>query len=153
MLIEIIISFLLFTMAVAGAIYGYTQANRTADFAACSLAGQSQALQGAEQARGAAWNPFAYPMTYGANGADQLAGTNGLLPTGPVFTTVDFMDIPSKGTTNDPGFSNWVTNYVYVTQISANPYLRQIRSDAIWTYPTTGVVITNTVMDLRAPDQ
>ena len=150
MLAEILVSFLVFTLAVAGAVYGYTQTNRMADYTAMSLAAQSEALQGAERARGAAWNPYkAYPPV------DQLnlplnAPTNTAIA---VFTNIDFMDIPSKGSPSSSDFAYWVTNYVYVTPLSYNPNLRQIRSDAIWTYPPTGQLITTTVMDLRAPDQ
>ncbi len=146
-------------MVVGGVIYGYTEANRMADYTAMSLASESMAMQGIERARSANWNPTAYPMTYGMNGADELGSTNtgggyvNGLPIGPIFSTIDYMDIPSKGTPDQTNFTSWVTNNVYVTNISLNPPLRQFRSDAIWTYPATGQLITNTVMDLRAPDQ
>jgi hypothetical protein len=63
------------------------------------------------------------------------------------------MDVPIKGDpgTNDTAFR--VTNIVYLTAISSNPPLRQIRSDCVWTFPLTGLVQTNTVILLRTSDQ
>jgi hypothetical protein len=112
-----------------------------------SLAAQSYADQGAERARAADWNPRQYPMTYGYLGAwDEL--TNGTL-----ITTVDFMDIPTKGTPSAANFQFWVTNYVSITNMTLNPPLRLIRSDAVWTFPMNGKKCTNTIILMRAPDQ
>ena len=158
-LAELMVSFLIFAMVVGGVVYGYTQANRMSDYTAMSMAAASQAMQGIERARAASWNPTAYPTTYGPGGSDELGSTNvgagyvGGLPIGPVLTSIDFMDIPSKGAPDQTNFTSWVTNNIYVTNISVNPPLRQIRSDVIWTYPASGQLITNSVMDLRAPDQ
>ena len=44
-LIETLVSFLVFTMSVAGLIYGYVQADRTAEWSSMSLAAQSYAAQ------------------------------------------------------------------------------------------------------------
>ena len=71
----------------------------------------------------------------------------------PVFTNVDYMDIPTKGDPASTNFSNWTTNYVWVTTASVNPPLREIQSYCLWTFPLTGTVYTNTVILMRAPDQ
>jgi hypothetical protein len=75
------------------------------------------------------------------------------LSTVAVVTNVDFMDIPTKGTPGATNYNCWVTNYIYVTTLSTVPALRLIRSDAIWAYPATGVIITNTTMLVRTSDQ
>ena len=81
---------------------------------------------------------------------DELPPTaNGL----PVFTNVDFFDIPSKGDPAATNFNMWVTNYVWITSYSVNPPLRQIRSDAVWRFPLTGTFYTNSIILWRAPDQ
>jgi hypothetical protein len=66
---------------------------------------------------------------------------------------ISSLDIPCAGTPNGTNFAFWVTNYISVTQVSANPPLRQIKSDAQWTFPATGTKYVNTVITLRAPDQ
>lgn len=75
--------------------------------------------------------------------------TNGL----PVFTNVDYFDIPTKGDPSSTNFNMWVTNFVWVSNVFTNPPLRRIRSDAIWRFPLTGAVYTNSIVLLRAPDQ
>jgi type II secretory pathway pseudopilin PulG len=145
-LIEILISLVIMVMALAGLINGYTQANRTAEWCSMSLAAQSYADQGAEQARAADWNPRAFPMTYGYMSPDEL--TNGT-----TYQRVDFMDIPTKGTPAATNFQFWVTNYISITNMSINPPLRRIRSDAVWTFPMNGTICTNTIILMRAADQ
>jgi type II secretory pathway pseudopilin PulG len=145
-LIEILVSVLIFTMAVSGLIYGYVQANWTAEWCSMSLAAQSLASQRAEQARAADWRPRDWPILSGPGTMDEL--TNGT-----VYSRVDFMDIPSKGKPNSANFQFWVTNWVSVTSVSINPPLRQIRSDAVWTFPMNGDLCTNTIILLRASDQ
>ena len=111
-----------------------------------SLAAQSFAAQGAEQARASDWNPRSYPPTNGPGTMDEL--TNGT-----VIVTSDFMDVPIKGSPSNSETSFWVTNTVRITDISPNPKLRQIRSDCQWIFPFTGQLQTNTVILLRASDQ
>jgi type II secretory pathway pseudopilin PulG len=149
-LVEIVVSFAILGMAMSGLIYGYVQANRIAEWSSMSLAAQSSASQGAERARAANWRPRDYPMTNGPGTMDELPpSSNGQ----PVFTNVDYFDIPTKGDPSSSDFNSWVTNYVWVTNISVNPPLRLIRSDAVWTFPLTGKVCTNSIILLRAPDQ
>jgi type II secretory pathway pseudopilin PulG len=149
-LVEVLVSFVIFSMVTSGLIYGYVTVNRMAEWSSMSLAAQSSASQGAERARAANWRPRDYPATNGPGTMDELPpSANG----GPVFTNVDFFDIPTKGDPSSKDFDSWVTNYVWVTNIFANPPLRRIRSDAIWRFPLTGTVYTNTVILLRAPNQ
>jgi type II secretory pathway pseudopilin PulG len=149
-LVEVLISFVIFGMSTGGLVYGYVTVNRMAEWSSMSLAAQSSASQGTERARAANWRPRDYPATNGPGTMDELPpAANGW----PVFTNVDFFDIPAKGDPASTNFTMWVTNYVWVTSYSVNPPLRQIRSDAIWTYPFTGKVYTNSIVLLRAPDQ
>lgn len=144
---EVLIAFGLLALVFAGLIYGYGQTNRMAEWSSMSLAAQSFAQQGAEQARAAVWDPRNnIPPTNGPGTADELI-------VGSTNITTDFLDVPIKGDpgTNDLGFT--VTNIIYVTGISTNPPLRQIRSDCVWTFPLTGKVQTNTVILLRTADQ
>lgn len=149
-LVEVLIAFLIFGMVTSGLILGYTTANRMATLSSMSLAAQSFASQGAERARAANWRPRDYPPATGPGTMDELpARADGK----PVFTNIDFFDIPTKGNPSDADFDSWVTNYVWVTNVSINPPLRSIRSDAIWKFPLTGKIYTNTIILLRAPDQ
>jgi type II secretory pathway pseudopilin PulG len=149
-LVEVMISFVIFTMVVSGLIYGYVIANRLAEWSSMSLAAQSSASQGAERARAANWRPRDYPPTRGPGTMDELPPSD---DGGPVFTNIDYFDIPTKGSPTASDFDSWVTNYVWVTTVSANPSLRLIRSDAVWRFPPTGQAYTNTITLLRAPDQ
>jgi prepilin-type N-terminal cleavage/methylation domain-containing protein len=149
-LVEIMVSFAIFSLVVSGLIYGYVLANRMAEWSSMSLAAQSAASQGAERARVANWRPRDYPPTNGPGTMDELPpSANGA----PVFTNVDFFDIPTKGDPSSQNFDSWVTNYVWVTTVSADPSLRLIRSVAIWRFPLTGAIFTNSIILLRAPDQ
>lgn len=147
-LAEILVAVLIFAMVSSGIIYGYIQANRMAEFSALSLAAQSYASQGAEQVRAADWRPRDWPQTNGYGTMDELQA-------GYSVTNVYILDVPVKGSpsTNDFGF--FVTNIVTITTAitNLNPPLRQIRSDAVWTFYMTKKVYTNTIILLRAPDQ
>ncbi|MEI6192922.1 MAG: hypothetical protein WCS42_01180 [Verrucomicrobiota bacterium] len=143
-------SAVIFSVSVSGLIYGYVTANRMSEWSSLSLAAHSCASQGVERARAANWRPRDYPATNGPGTMDELPpAANGL----PVFTNVDFFDIPNKGDPQSRDFTEWVTNYVWVTDYSINPPLRLIRSDAIWRFSLTGVVHTNSIVLLRSPDQ
>lgn len=148
-LIETLVSFLVFTMSVAGLIYGYVQADRMAEWSSMSLAAQSYAAQGLEQMRSAQWNSQQYPPTNGPGTEDELplrptgTATNGCYST----NEVDTLDVPSSGSLI------YVTNYITVTNISTITPLRQIRSDVVWRFPLDNRLCTNTVITLRAPDE
>jgi type II secretory pathway pseudopilin PulG len=143
-LVETMISMTIVVMVMAGAIYSYLMANRMAEWSSLSLAAQTYAAQGAERARAAQWNSQLWPVTNGPGTGDELAP---LGSSTPVFIEVDTNQIPATGGALP------VTNYIYLTTASTNPPLRQIRSDAVWTFPLTQRVFTNTVVTLRAPDQ
>ena len=142
-LIETMVAFGVFAMVVAGVIYGYVQANRMAEWSAISLAAQSYASQGAEQARAAKWDPWAYPAN---SNTDQT-------PSGSVWTNTGIFDIPIKGNPTNGNFGFFETNIVSIVNISANPPLRKIVSTAYWNFYLTGKPYSNTVVLLRAPDQ
>jgi type II secretory pathway pseudopilin PulG len=147
-LIELLVAFGVFGAITGGVIFGYIQSNRMAEWSAISLAAQSYASQGAEQARAADWRPRDYPASTGFGSMDELPPTN-YINCGPNY----ILDIPIKGDPSASDFAFFVTNYVSVTTVSINPPLRQIRSDAVWTFYLTGQKYTNTVILLRAPDQ
>jgi prepilin-type N-terminal cleavage/methylation domain-containing protein len=148
-LVELLITMLVFTLVSSGIIYGYVQANRLVEWSAISLAAQSYASQGAEQARAANWNPSGYPMTSNFPGAfDELPPTNEVF-SGPNYV----LDVPSQGLPGSSQFSFYVTNYITITNLSSNPYVRQIRSDAVWQFYVTGKTYTNTSILLRTANQ
>ena len=149
-LVEVLFSVLIFGLAAGGLTYGYIVANRMAEWSSMSLAAQSAASQGAELARAANWRPNGFPSATGLLTMDELPPN----PNGnPVITNVDYLDIPTKGTPDSTDFDSWVTNRVWITNISTNPPLRRIRSDAVWYFPLTEKVFTNTIILLRTPDQ
>ena len=144
---EVLIAIGLLALVFAGLIYGYGQTNRMAEWSSMSLAAQSYAQQGAEQVRAAVWDPRNnITNTNGPNTPDEL-------PAPSITTNIDFMDVPMQGnpSTNNTAFQ--ITNFVYVTAISGNPPLRQIRSDCVWKFPLTGLLQTNSVILLRTADQ
>ena len=141
-LVEVLISLVILGLVMSGLLYGYLQSDRMAEWSSMSLAAQSYASQGVEQARAAQWNSLAYPMTYGPGNADEWPATNV-----PTIMPPDTLDIPSSGA------SIYVTNYIWVTTASLNPPLRQIRCDCVWAAALTGKLYTNTAITMRGPDQ
>ncbi len=149
---EILISIIVLATVMGGIIMGYVQANRQAEFSSMSLAAQSTALQGVEQALAARWDSQNLTDTnIGPGHADELGCVTNWNPaTNSYFGSndVDVLDIPVSGAAIP------VTNYITISWASSTrPFLRQIRSDAVWTFPYTGTTYTNTVITLRAPDQ
>jgi len=150
---EVLMALVIMVTVMAGLILGYTQANRMAEFCSMTLAAQSYASQGLEQARSAQWNSQIWPPTNGPGTGDELPPTtnaSGVLV--PMIQT-NTLDIPAVGDPSATNFPFWVTNYITVSSISVNPKLRQIRSDAVWTFPLTGRRYTNSVVTQRAPDE
>lgn len=137
-LAEVVISVAILAAVIQGVILGYTASARRAEWSAHSLAAQSLASQGAEQARSARWDTQAWPQGVGPGQADELGLTN--------YFRTDTLDIPANG---QPLV---VTNYVSITTVSVNPPLRQIRSDCAWRFMNRGW-FTNTVILLRTSDQ
>jgi prepilin-type N-terminal cleavage/methylation domain-containing protein len=137
-LAEVIISVAVLALAIQGIILGYIMSSQRAEWSARSLAAQSIAAQGAEQARSAKWDTQAWPQTKGPGMSDELGITN--------YVATNALDIPIKGT------AIIVSNFVSVTTVSVDPPVRQIRSDCVWPFTGRGL-FTNTVFMLRAPDQ
>jgi len=143
---EVLIAFGVLMMVFSGLIYGYVQANRMAEFSSMTLAAQSYASQGAEQARAAHWRPRDWPHATGFGTMDELpAPTN--------YTETSILDVPIKGSPTNSDFAFFITNNITITTYLSNPTVRQIRSDCIWMFPLTSTVYTNTVILLRGPDQ
>jgi Tfp pilus assembly protein PilV len=136
-LTEVVISLGLATMSFTGVIYGYVLTSNQATWSSCSLAAQSLAMQGVEQARAAKWDPQAWPPI------DELGTTNS--------TQIAQLDVPVA-----VGNIMYATNYISVSTVSVVPALRQLRADCVWRVPSGAITrgcYTNTVITLRAPDQ
>jgi Tfp pilus assembly protein PilV len=148
---EVLISFFIFSLTIAGLIFGYTEVNRMCEYSSMSLAAQSFASQGLEQMRAAQWDYVRWPTTnYGPSTGDDLG-----FPVGSSYTTniIDTLDVPTTGA--PISVTNFITvTYVLLSSYNTNlPPMRQIRSDVVWTYPLSGKICTNTAITLRAPDQ
>ena len=149
---EVLISIVILALVMSGILYGYALVNRIAVWDSMSQAAQAFAIRGMEAARAAKWNPWVLSTnTAPAPGISQdelPAETNGL----PSLMQTNILDIPIKGNplTN---YTYYATNYVYVTDISKVPRIRQIWSDCIWTFPLTKKHYTNTIVTYRGPDQ
>jgi type II secretory pathway pseudopilin PulG len=136
--VEMMISAAILGLVSAGIVYGYAQANRSAEWSSMSQAAQSYALQGLEQVRGAKWDLSSIPVW-----DDIPAPTN--------YIQTDIMDIPVSGA------PYYVTNYITITAttIPNNPavQIRQVESQCVWTFPLTRQLFTNTVITYRAADR
>lgn len=148
-LAEVLISVTILALVMSGIIYGYVAANNFAEWSSMSLAAQSLASQGMEQARCAQWNSQQYPYASGPGTGDELAVSNvvGATWSTNLSGTNYAMDIPATGS------PFYATNIITLTTVQVTPPLRMIRSDCIWTFPRTGKTFTNTVITYRAPDQ
>ena len=135
-LTEVVVSIAVGTLVFAGVIYGYVLTTDRAEWSAYSLAAQSLATQGIEQARAAKWDPKAWPPV------DELGVTN--------YTEVDILDVPVAGWPVE------ATNCISISLVSVDPPLRQLRADCIWSL-TSGRrsrgPFTNTAVTLRTADQ
>lgn len=135
-LAEVVVAIAIATLSFGGVIYGYVLTADHAHWSAYSLAAQSLAMQGVEQARAAKWDPKAWPAV------DELGLTN--------YTQMDLLDVPQSG---NPVLA---TNYISVTRVSQDPPLRQLRADCVWSLASgtrSRGPFTNTVITLRTADQ
>jgi type II secretory pathway pseudopilin PulG len=135
-LAEVVVAIAVATLSFGGVIYGYLLTADRAAWSANSLAAQSLAMQGIEQARSAKWDPKAWPAV------DELGVTN--------YTQVDTLDVPRSG---QPILA---TNYIRVTFVSQDPPLRQLRADCVWSLVNgkrSRGPFTNTAITLRTADQ
>lgn len=134
-LVEVMVSVVAFALVAAGAVYGFAQADRNAEWSSMSLAAQSAASEGLERVRSATWETEATSDTT----ADDLpAPTN--------ITQTSVMAVPATGKN--------ITNFISVTIANVfangNPPLRQIIAKDGWQFPLTGKWFTNTVVTQRA---
>ena len=135
-LAEVVVAIAVATLSFGGVIYGYVLTADRAAWSANSLAAQSLAMQGIEQARSAKWDPKAWPAV------DELGVTN--------YSQVDTLDVPRSGQ------SILATNYISVTFVSQDPPLRQLRADCVWSLVNgkrSRGPFTNTAITLRTADQ
>jgi len=136
-LTEVVVAVAIIALTFAGVVYGYIRTTDRAEWSSYSLAAQSLAMQGVEQARAAKWDTQAWPVV------DELGVTN--------FMQVEQLDVPVVG---EPVLA---TNYVSVTTVSLDPPLRQLRADCVWMLKgrRAGIAgpFTNTAITLRAADQ
>jgi len=137
-LAELVVAVAILALVFQGVITGYVQFTRHAEWSAHSLAAQSLASQGAEQARSAKWDTQAWPQDVGPGQSDELGVTQ--------FFQTNTLDVPLNG---QPLV---VTNYISITAVSISPPVRQIRSECVWPFGSRGW-FTNSVILLRAPDQ
>jgi type II secretory pathway pseudopilin PulG len=149
---EVMVSFFVFSLVISGLIFGYTQVNRMAEFSSESLAAQSYASQGLEQARSAQWNYVRWPNTNWGPGTDDQLGFPPSMGSTSLPPVVDTLDVPTTGT------PIYITNFVTISNVftslyPSNPPMRQITSQVVWSYPIDGTLCTNTAVALRAPDQ
>lgn len=132
-LAEIVISTALGSITIGASIYGYVLAAKRAEWSGYSLAANSLAMQGVEQARACKWDPNA------AVPIDQLVSSNFPM-------RVNILDIPITGTN-----IVYATNFTTISVVQTNPPLKMIRVDTLWMFMSDGPY-TNTVVTYRAPD-
>ena len=137
-LAEVIVSTAILGMVFSGVVYGYLLTNYRAEYSLYSLAAQSLAVQGVEQARAAKWDPNSWPPV------DELGVTN--------YAVGEVLDLPAAG-----GEPIWATNYIQVSTISDIPALRELRADCVWSmgslHGRPRGPFTNTMVTFRASDQ
>ncbi|HEY1716928.1 MAG TPA: prepilin-type N-terminal cleavage/methylation domain-containing protein [Verrucomicrobiae bacterium] len=137
-LVEVMVSVVAFALVAAGAVYGFAQADRNAEWSAMSLAAQSLASEGLERARSATWETEATSDTT----ADDLPAPTNILQTA-------YMKLPASGN-NNSNFPVYISVSISNVFANGNPPLRQIIAKCAWQYPLTKGWVTNTVVTQRA---
>lgn len=132
-LTEVLVAMAIAGLGIFAAVAGFLNAATQAEASAYTLAAQCQALERLEQVRATKWDPNADPPI------DQMVNTNF-----PVL--VKILDIPRKDV------KIYATNYTTITLISANPPLKMMRVDCVWSWMNKRAY-TNSVMTYRGPDQ
>ena len=136
-LAEVVVALSIAGLSFAVVISGYVTSADQAEWSGYSLAAQSLALQASEQARAARWDPMTWPPI------DDLPVTN--------YSQVDRLDVTAAGA------PIYATNYVSVSTVSVNPYIRQLRADCVWLLASRGPKnrgpFTNTAVAFRTVDQ
>ena len=146
------ISIVVAAISIGGILYGFILFGQRAEWSTCSTAAQSMAMRRLEQTRAAKWDPLGYYQ--GTNGLDEVVPldyhlTNGVDEVVPANfpVVITNLDIPLIGTNTVRA-----TNTTTITLISANPPLKMVRVDCVWSVLSRGP-FTNTVITYRAPDQ
>ena len=136
-LVEVLVAIAIIGLVFTSILTSYVSATDRSEWSGYSLAAQSLAVQGMEQARCAKWDPQAWPVV------DDLGETN--------YTTIEQLDITASRQTI------FATNYISIANIPGTVTMRQIRADCVWALgsrrPATRGPFTNTAVTLRAPDQ
>lgn len=130
---EVVASLLILGIMITGIVVTYIQTHRAAEWGAYSLAANSLAMQSVEQARGATWDPYAYPAV------DKT--------TNVATRITNVLDVPIAGSN-----SVYATNRLWVTTLSIIPPLKSIYVETSWTFMNRRV-FTNSILTYRAPDQ
>jgi Tfp pilus assembly protein PilE len=133
-LVEVIIALAITGLTLGGIISGYIYCETSSVKVELVQAASARAMERIEQTRSAQW------ITTGTTNVDQLVATN--FPAESV--SLDMPGSGSGGTT--------ATIMTTISQISANPPLKNIQVDCIWQFRGAAWV-TNTIETIRAPDQ
>ena len=131
-LMEVVIAAAIAALICTGVVQVYILGSRKAQYAACSLAANMQAIKKIEQVIFANWIP-----SYGTTNIFNPALTN---------TDTENLEMPVANT-------NVITctNYTSVNLLSTNPPYVMIRVDCVWGFNGLGTY-TNTVAVLRGPN-
>ncbi len=132
-LVEVVIALLISGVAVACMVSGYVFSINSAERSGLSLAATARAMERLEETRCATWDILSYPVV------DQLWSSN--FP-----NTVVKLDISGSGS----GVT-YATNVTTIFQVSADPPLRGIRVNCIWTFRRMNLM-TNSIETVRGPD-
>lgn len=136
-LVEVLVAIALIGLVFTSVLTSYVSATDRSEWSGYSLAAQSLAVQGMEQARAAQWDPQAWPVI------DELGVTN--------LVQVEQLDVTASKQVI------FATNYISITNLPGVIPMRQIRADCVWSLasrrPATRGPFTNTAVTLRAPDQ
>lgn len=133
-LVEVVVSLAIAAITIGSIVTSYVFSSRQMEESACSTAAELMARQRVELARSAKWDTLANPPV------DELASSNF-----PVV--VSALDVPV--TSSNPVYA---TNTTTLTTASADPPLRMIRVDCVWSLFPRGP-FTNTITAYRSPDQ
>jgi Tfp pilus assembly protein PilV len=140
-LVEVVVSLLIIVLLIGGIGLCFVQSARQAEWSSYSLAAQSLAQQGLEQARAAIWDPQA------PTPVDNCTRTN--------FPSVgtNILDVPINQMTN----ITYATNFWTIEDVTNNPAypLKMIKVDCVWAFRVGAFsrVYTNSVATFRAPNQ
>ena len=132
-LVEAVVALAIAGVAIAALVGGFIFLLRRSEAAAYSVAANSLALSGYEQARAAKWDALSL------TNVDELVASN-YPPRGMV------LDIPRSG--NNVVYA---TNYTTISTISTNPLLKVLRVDCVYPFLDRGL-FTNSIVSYRATE-